>query len=164
MTMKISCIIIIALLSTYSNAQEIITVKTKAKAQVRWYPERESLTEARNRALELAKIDALEAAFGTLIMQGNSVYIENKKTGEKVETSTTFKMIGNTAVKGEIIQIIKTDYKETKKKEKLNNKKTEITYIDCVISIEAKELVDTKIDIKTFPTNSAKIIHPVTDL
>jgi hypothetical protein len=138
-------------------------VKTKGKAQVQWYPERESLTEARERVLVQAKINALENAFGTLIMQGNSVYIENKKTGEKVETNTTFKMIGNTAVKGEIIQILKSDFKESKKKEKINRKKIEITYITCNIIIQAKELIDTEIEIQSFPINSVKLIRPVTE-
>jgi hypothetical protein len=143
-------------------AQDINIVQTKGKAQVQWYPERESLTQAKERALELAKINALENAFGTLVMQGNSIYVENKKTGEKVETNTTFKMIGNTAVKGEIIQILKTDVKETIKKEKIKRKKIETTYIDCSITIEAKEITDTKIEIQTFPLNSLKIIRPNT--
>jgi hypothetical protein len=144
------------------RAQEIKIVQTKGKAQVEWYPERESLTQAKERAFELAKINALENAFGTLVMQGNSIYIENKNTGEKVETNTSFKMIGNTAVKGEIIQVLKTDYKETKRKEKINKKKVEITYIDCAILLEAKEITDTKIDLVTFPLNSLKIIKPNT--
>jgi len=160
---QLSLLLLATILSTLCTAQEIKTVKTKGKAQVQWYPERESLTEARDRALELAKINALENAFGTLVMQGNTVYVENKKTGEKVETNTTFKMIGNTAVKGEIIQIIKTDFKESKKKEKIDRKKVEITYIDCNITIEAKELTDTKIEVEAYPLNSTKIVRPVTD-
>lgn len=143
-----------------TNAQEIKIVQTKGKAQVEWYPERESLTQAKERALELAKINALENAFGTLVMQGNSIYVENKNTGEKVETNTSFKMIGNTAVKGEIIQVLKTDYKQSVRKEKINKKKVEITYIDCSLLLEAKEITDTKIDLITFPLNSVKIIKP----
>lgn len=149
----------------YANvfSQEVSPIVVKGKSQVQWYPERESKTEARDRALELAKINALERAFGTLVMQGNTVYVENKKTGEKVETNTTFKMIGNTAVKGEIIQLLKTDYKETKKKERIKRKKVEITYINCNITIEAKELKDIKIEVETFPLNSDKMIKPVTE-
>jgi hypothetical protein len=159
---KLSLIILLATFCLSSSAQDIKVVKIKGKAQVQWYPERESLTEARERALELAKINALERAFGTLVMQGNAVYVENKKTGEKVETNTTFKMIGNTAVKGEIIQILKEEYKETKKKEKIDRKKVENTYIDCNIAIEAKELTDTKIEIESYPLNTVKLIKPVT--
>lgn len=160
---QLSLLLLAITLGTLCTAQEIKTIKTKGKAQVQWYPERESLTEARDRALELAKINALENAFGTLVMQGNTIYIENKKTGEKVETNTTFKMIGNTAVKGEIIQILKTDFKESRKKEKVDRKKVEITYIDCNITLEAKELTDTKIEIEAYPLNSTNIIRPTTD-
>lgn len=154
--------IIFNLFAILGFAQDIKTVQTKGKSQVQWYPERESLTQARDHALDLAKINALENAFGTLVMQGNSVYVENKKTGEKVETKTTFKMIGSTAVKGEIIQILKTDYKETVRKEKINRKKVEITYIDCSVLLEAKEINDTKIEVVTYPINSVKIIRPTT--
>lgn len=160
---KISLLVLSTLLYTISFGQEVKVVNVKGKAQVQWYPERESLTEARERALENAKINALENAFGTLVMQGNTVYVENKKTGEKVETNTTFKMIGNTAVKGEIIQIYKTDFKESKKKERINRKKVEITYINCSISIEAKELTHTKIELEAYPLNSVKMIRPVTE-
>lgn len=159
---KLSIFILLLSICINSFAQDIKIVKTKGKAQVQWYPERESLTEAKDRALELAKINALENAFGTLVMQGNAVYVENRKTGEKVETNTVFKMIGNTAVKGEIIQVVKTDIKETKRKEKVNRKKVEKTYIDAVIVIEAKELADTKIAIENYPLNSVKMIRPVT--
>jgi len=159
---KLSSLLLLIIFCTICYAQDIKIIKTKGKAQVQWYPERESLTEARERALQLAKINALEKAFGTLVMQGNSVYVENKKTGEKVETNTTFKMIGNTAVKGEIIQILKTDYKESKKKERINRKKVELTYIDCIVTMEAKELTDTKIEIESYPLNSVKLIRPIT--
>jgi hypothetical protein len=154
--------LVVCLFSANIIAQDIKVVQTKGKAQVQWYPERESLTQAKDNALERAKINALENAFGTLVMEGNSIYIENKKTGEKVETNSTFKMIGNTAVKGEIIQVLKTDIKETKRKEKINRKKVEITYIDCEIWLEAKELTDTKIDVVAYPLNSTKIIRPNT--
>ena len=159
---RIFLIVLFFMFSLSSFAQEVKTVQVKGKSQVQWYPERESLTQAREHALELAKINALETAFGTLVMQGNSIYIENKKTGEKVETNTTYKMIGNTAVKGEIIQVLKSDYKETIRKERVNRKKVEITYIDCNILIEAKEISDLKIEVKTFPLNSLDIIRPNT--
>jgi hypothetical protein len=154
---------LILICAMISNAQDIKLVQTKGKAQVEWYPERESLTQARDRALEQAKIDALENAFGTLVMQGSSIYIENKRTGEKIETNTSFKMIGNTAVKGEIIQVLKSDFKETVKKEKINRKKVQTTYIDCTVLLQAKEITDTKINVVAFPLNSLKIIKPNTE-
>ncbi|MBN1251951.1 MAG: hypothetical protein JXA16_07435 [Bacteroidales bacterium] len=145
------------------KSQKINVIKAKGEALVQWYPEIESLNAAKERAYEKAKINALENEYGTLVVQGNSVYIENKNTGEKTETNTVFKMIGNIAVKGEIIEIIKTDYKEIKKKEKVNGKKSEITYIECKVILSSKEIVDTKIDIEAYPLNSNKLIRPVTD-
>ena len=99
---------IVTLLFLFNSvfSQENKLIKINGKALVQWYPDVESKTAAKKRALQQAKINALEKAFGTLIMQGNTIYIENKKTGKKVETNTVFKMIGNTAVKGEIVIIV----------------------------------------------------------
>ncbi len=156
-------LIISFLIHFVGYAQNPKIVITKGEAQVQWYPERESLTEARQRALELAKIDALENAFGTLISQGNVFYLENKKTGNRVETNSVFKTIGNTAVKGEIIEIQKEDYSQSVKKERVNRKKVKITYISCSLKIKAKELTDTNIEIESFALNSRKLLKPVTD-
>ncbi len=146
------------------SSQENKMIKVKGKSLVQWYPDVESLNATKERALQIAKINALENAYGVLVIQGNTVYVENKKTGEKVETNTTFKMIGSTAVKGEIVQVVKTDFKEIKKKEKVAGlKKKTITYIECKVELHTKELKDTKIELETFPLNTTKIIKPITD-
>ncbi|OQX99575.1 MAG: hypothetical protein B6I20_09795 [Bacteroidetes bacterium 4572_117] len=152
------------LISSFSSAQENKVIKTKGKALVQWYPDVESKNATKERALQLAKINALENAYGVLVIQGNTVYVENKKTGEKVETNSTFKMIGSTAVKGEIIQVVKTDYKEIKKKEKIRgSKKKTIIFIECKLELHTKELKNTKIAVETYTLNSTKIIKPITD-
>ena len=156
-------LILSILIFQYTQAQDIKIIKTKGEALVQWYPEVESLNKAKERAFEKAKINALESAYGTLVTEGNTIYIENKNTGEKTETNTVFKMIGNTAVKGEIIEILKTNYKEIKKKEKVKRKKEEITYIECKVILSSKEIVDTKIEIESYPLNSSKYIRPITD-
>ncbi len=163
--MKQLNIIFLALLfNTIAMSQtDVKVITTSGKGQVQWYPERESLTQARERALELAKINALQNAFGTVITQGNVIYIENKRTGQRVETNSTFKMIGNTAVKGEIIETIKEDYKETTRKERVNRKKRKITFITCKLKVKAKELTETDIEMESYPLNSVKILKPVTD-
>ena len=149
----------------YIFAQENPTIKIQGKALVQWYPDVESKTEAKKRAFQQAQVNAMEEAFGTLIMQGNTIYIENKKTGEKVETNTVFKMIGNTAVKGEVIKVLKEDYKETVKKEKVpgKRKKQEVTYIECTVQLLAKELKNTKIEVETFPFSNINLIRELTD-
>ncbi|MCF6240665.1 MAG: hypothetical protein L3J74_04895 [Bacteroidales bacterium] len=163
--MRTLSFLIFMLIASAVLAQENALIKIQGKALVQWYPDVESKTEAKNRALQQAKVNALQDAFGTLIMQGNTIYIENKKTGEKVETNTVFKMIGNTAVKGEIIKVLKEEYKETEKKERIpgQKKKQKVTYIECSVQLLAKELKNTKIQIETFPLKDTKIIRPVTD-
>ncbi len=163
--MKLICTLLLLLSTIIVRAQDNPVIKIQGKALVQWYPEVESKTQAKKRSLQQAKVNAMQEAFGTLIMQGNTIYIENKKTGEKVETNTVFKMIGNTAVKGEIVKVLKENYKETVKKEKVagKKKKQQITYIECTVQLLAKELKDTKIQIETFPLNSTEIIRPVTD-
>ncbi len=156
-------LIIFSLSFQYFLAQDIKVIKTKGEAIIQWYPEIESKKKAKQRAFEQAKINALENAYGILVTQGNTIYVENKKTGEKTETNTVFKMIGSTAVKGEIIEIKETNYKEIKKKEKVNGKKHEVTYYKCKVILDSKELVDTKIAIESYPLNSSKYIKPVTD-
>jgi len=156
--------ILLLFICSSAIAQENKVVKTKGKALVQYYPDVESLNDTKERALNLAKINALENVYGVLVIQGNTVYVENKKTGEKVETNTTFKMIGSTAVKGEIIQVVKKSFKEIKKKEKVAGlKKKTITYIECKVELHTKELKDTKIEVETFPLNTTKIIKPITD-
>ncbi len=159
----ISIVFLLCAVYTQILSQKNKIVSISGKSQVQWYPERESLTEARARALDLAKIDALESAFGTVITQGNVFYLENKKTGEKVETNSVFKVIGNTSVKGEIIKMERENYKEFVRKERVNGKKRKLTYISCKIKVIAKELSDTDIKIETFPLNSVKILKPVSD-
>ncbi len=163
--MKTFYILIFIFSTSFTFAQEKSLIKIHGKALVQWYPDVESKTEAKKRAFRQAKVDALQDAFGTLIMQGNTIYIENKKTGEKVETNTVFKMIGNTAVKGEIIKVLKENYKETQKKEKVpgKKKKQEVTYIECSVELLAKELKNTKIQVETFPLKDTKLIRPETD-
>jgi len=155
--------IIFSLFFQYTQSQDIKILKTKGEALVQWYPEIESKNKAKERAFEKAKINALENAYGTLVTQGNIIYVENKKTGEKTETNTIFKMIGNTAVKGEIIEILKTDYKESNKKEKINGKKQKLTYFRCKVVLNSKEIVDTKIAIESYLLKSIKYIKPITD-
>ncbi len=142
-------------------SQQNQVVSTTGKAQVQWYPERESLKEARKRALELAKINALENAFGTVVTQDNVIYVQNKKQNKKNETSSVFKVIGNTSVKGEIINIKSETYKEKVRKELVNNKKRKVTYITCKLKILAKELSSTDIELENYPLNSIKIPKPV---
>ncbi|RMG24272.1 MAG: hypothetical protein D6730_12980 [Bacteroidetes bacterium] len=61
----------------------------------------ESEAEACERCLVQARINAIEKAFGTAVIQGNTTYVENTHTGEKTETVQVFNTIAETMVNGE---------------------------------------------------------------
>ncbi|MEL6628503.1 MAG: hypothetical protein AAFQ83_24115 [Bacteroidota bacterium] len=65
-----------------------------------------SEAEACQKCQEIAMIEAIEKQFGRVILQGNSTYIENTNTGEKVETNQIFNVIAETYVNGEWIETL----------------------------------------------------------
>ena len=66
----------------------------------------DSEAEACERCLTQARINAIEKAYGTAIIQGNTTYIENTHTGEKTETVQIFNTIAETMVNGEWLRDI----------------------------------------------------------
>jgi hypothetical protein len=56
--------------------------------------------EALRKCRELAQINAIENAFGKVVFQGNSTYIQNTN-GEKTETSNVFNFMADSYVNGE---------------------------------------------------------------
>lgn len=134
---------------SFSQEEKPEIIKISGEAQVEWNKNIESLDQAKERAKNLATINALESAFGVVVVQGNSTYVKNTNTGEKTETHTNFNMIGNTVVKGEIIEVLKTKFNEINYKKRVNRKKVTFTEVLCTISLKAKEITDSKLDIKT---------------
>lgn len=124
-------------------------VRTSGEAQVEWLSS-ESRDEAEARAKETATVQALEKAFGTVIIQGNTTYVENVQTGQRVETHSHFNMIGETVVKGEVVEILREKYKDHTVTERRNNRRVEITYITCEITVRAKEITASRLDISTY--------------
>lgn len=150
--MKKTCILFVLLINfllVVAQEKNNKVITTSGEAQVEWNKERESLTQARERAQNLATINALEKAFGVVVVQGNSTYIKNTKTGEQIETNTIFNMIGNTVVKGEVIEVEKVKFKEIKYTKKIDRKKVEFTDILCNVTLKAKEITDTRIELET---------------
>ncbi len=145
---QIILLLTFTILCKFSIAQEI--VKIKGEFQLTWQQEKESKKEAKERAEKFARINALEQSFGTVVVQGNSTYIKNKQTGEKVETKTTFNMIGNTFVKGEIIEVKKLKFEEIKWKEKIGREKVEQIDIKCKIVATAREIDETRVDFEVY--------------
>lgn len=67
-----------------------------------------SMTEeyAERKCLELARIDAIRKAFGDVVIQGNSTFIQNK-SGERTETQNVFNFYSDTYANGEWIRDVK---------------------------------------------------------
>jgi hypothetical protein len=59
-----------------------------------------------NLAREEAKINAIENAFGSVVSQGNTMYVKDLKTGKMQESATVFNSISNILVNGEWIKTI----------------------------------------------------------
>jgi hypothetical protein len=58
---------------------------------------------AEEKCIELARLEAIRKAFGDVIIQGNSTFIQNK-SGEKVESQNVFNFFSDTYVNGEWIK------------------------------------------------------------
>ncbi|MBN2519349.1 MAG: hypothetical protein JXB17_02495 [Bacteroidales bacterium] len=118
------------------------------------FPENKSLADVKKEAEQKAKINALEKAFGTVIFQGNSTYISNINTGEKIETRSDFTMIGKSYVKGEVIEVLNIEFEEKPGYKIINNQKKEYKELECKIKIKARELTNPKIDIIAKPLSN----------
>lgn len=147
-----STIVIFILLFLYQvflYAQKKDIVIAEGTAQVE-FPEYKSLLQVKKEAEEQATINALEREFGKVIYQGNSTYITNINTGEKTETKSVFNMVGNTYVKGEVLEILDTKFEEIQGYKIIDGKKIQIKDIECKIKIKARELTEPKIEFDVF--------------
>jgi hypothetical protein len=131
--------VLFAFISHPLSSQEL--VKSEGTAQVEVLSNM-SLMQAKDIAKELAIINALERAFGQVVVQGNSTYITNLNTGEQVETKSVFNMIANTIVKGEVQEILKEDYKVISIDDKPD-------IVECSVKIKALEITTPKAEFQS---------------
>ncbi|MCX6187843.1 MAG: hypothetical protein NTU43_12785 [Bacteroidetes bacterium] len=98
--LDIKLLLLLALISLDSDAQ-----KTKEAFGVFKLRIEKNVTEefAINKAIEKAKINAIENAFGTVINQGNAVYVKDITTGKQTESNMVFTSIADVLVNGEWI-------------------------------------------------------------
>jgi len=98
-----TCFFVVALCFTHYSglAQKTKTVSRKFQIKIE---QNTTEADARNKCIEFARIDAIRNAFGDVIIQGNSTYIQNKNSGEKVETQNVFNFYSDTYVNGEWIE------------------------------------------------------------
>jgi len=131
--MKLKIIIILFFLSLGLNntfGQKI--VKTKGQAQVR-QESNMSRNEATEKAIELAKINAIEQAFGTYVEQQMDMLIQDDEI--------SYHIIGSTKVKGEWIETIGEPVIHTDtRKENTKYGKQNVDYISCTIKGKVRAL------------------------
>ncbi|TSA25040.1 MAG: hypothetical protein D4R67_10850 [Bacteroidetes bacterium] len=139
--LKITLILTLAIQFHLLPAQKPQIVTVDGEAQVE-FPDFKSRLEVEQEAFDKAKVNALEQAFGTAIIQGNSTYMKNLQTNKKVETSTVFNMIANTYVKGEVLEVLKKEFKEIEGEMEIGGKKKTVKELRCTVRIKARELTE----------------------
>ncbi len=140
-------IFLLLLFFNLASFAQINVVNTKGEGVSEWHEDYQTKNDARQKALDAAKINALENAFGTVIIQGNTTYISNNNTNGKVETKSKFIMIGNSAVKGEILEVLKVEYEDIEEKLETNKGDLIRRYVKAKVEVKAKELTEPKLDI-----------------
>jgi len=114
------------------------TVRSTGEAQVRM-EDNMTYTETREYAEELAKINAIENAFGTYTEQQMDMTIKDGKT--------SYNIIGSTKVRGGWIKTLDIKFTEDFKTEKNNNETVNVKYITCNIKgLVRKSLPKAKLD------------------
>ena len=117
---------------------------TKGEAQVR-IESNMSKEDARNKARELAKVNAIENVLGT--------FVEQETTIDVSEGETSFKIIGNNKVKGEWIKTKDEDFQEDNRNVKGEfGNETEI-WITCKISGTVREIVKARLAFEAVSLN-----------
>jgi hypothetical protein len=68
-----------------------------------------------NKAKEKAKINAIENAFGSVVTQGNAIYIKEVSSQSQTKSDMVFTSVGNVLVNGEWISTIdeKIEFKDS---------------------------------------------------
>jgi hypothetical protein len=126
------------------------TVKVKGSAQVE-FPDHITRQDVKAKAEEAATIDALERAFGRIVIQGNTTYISNVQTGQQTETKATFNTIANTSVKGEVVRVLNVEFTDVAGTRTTGNRKETYIEIRCDIELEAREVTTPPVNFTFFP-------------
>ncbi|MCX6287986.1 MAG: hypothetical protein NTY96_12815 [Bacteroidetes bacterium] len=131
-----------------SQKPEIRTVEGESQVE---FPDIRSRHDVEKEALEKASITALEKAFGTVVIRGNSTYMKNLNTGKETKTSVVFNSIANTYVKGEVIDAFDQNFEEVQGLATIDGKKKAIRELKCTATFKVRELTDDVPDFEAIP-------------
>ncbi|MFL5728917.1 MAG: hypothetical protein ACJ75J_05450 [Cytophagaceae bacterium] len=133
-------ILILSMATSQIFAQSKALVKIRGEAQTEWNQRLETLAQAEKRVSDLAVINALEQAFGKLVIQGNTTFLRNVNTGTMVETQSVFNTIANTYVKGEVIEVLDKKIRRINYVTQVNGQKEDRIDLKCEIYVSAREI------------------------
>jgi ribosomal protein L23 len=141
-------------LTTFSQKNEIIIVEGEAH---QWFPEHKSELQVKKEAENKAIINALEKAFGVMVIEGNTMYVQDIQSGKKSETNTVFNSIANTCVKGELVEVLDKSFEEVYGTVYIGEKEEKVKEIKCTVKIRARELEDNPVNFEMYPLNCLDI-------
>ncbi len=131
----------------FAQEPKILTVEGEAQVE---FPDTKSRTEVEKEAHEKASIDALEKAFGTMVIRGNSTYMKNVNTGQETKTTTNFNSIANSQVKGEVVDFSDENFEVMEGTGTIKRKKVTIRELKCTAKFKVRELADDVPDFDAF--------------
>ncbi len=130
---KSICFSLLCVFCLTISAQKLRTVE----AEYTYYaPENVTLEQAKQTALERARIQALADIFGTIVSQYNTTRVENSNEMSSVD----FNLIGTSEVKGEWIETIGEPQYNIRYK-------NDMLVITCNVKGKAQEIVSAPIDL-----------------
>ena len=126
----VTSVLLLVILFAVAQSQPGKIVKVTGTAQVKMEANM-TRDEAYEKAKELAKIDAIQKAFGTYVEQQADMTIANGMS--------SYNIIGTTKVKGEWIETINIGYKQNFETEKTPSGILQVPWITCTIKGKARK-------------------------
>jgi hypothetical protein len=95
------------LFSFYAYSQKTLVSKGESKIRIeKDWTENDAILKARESAI----INAIETAFGSVVVEGNTLYVSNEQTGKTNKSDVIFNSISNILVNGEWIKTLEETY------------------------------------------------------
>jgi len=139
----------VILLCSVANLKAQDAVNADGFAQIR-LEDHMSKEEAREEARQQAKINAIESVFGAYVQRDSDVDIEDGKT--------SFRIIGQTRVRGDWLKTISEKFGEEKQKLRGRGRKDTETWISCSIKGKIREIGQPETALEYIPLNCPELI------